>query len=221
AVAPAGIDEQAARRRDRSGPRATGEQEARFVGGDLQDFPHARVGPYGMEHVLDLRDCRAHDEVAIRGARGEVLIEVARSDNGIDPPLLELHGIAVLLVHDRGVEYGVADLDSERGSDVLVGLRLVQRNHAATIARAAAADLLGDVARLEKRRPRLFSGYERAPPGNANDHAFGLELAQCSVHRHARDVELEDEEVLGGQALRVAPLARTDPVDDELLDLLI
>ena len=111
-----------ASRSSASRPGAPGEQQARLVRADAEDNPAcARSGRIAWSTCSTSVSGARHDQEAVRRPRGEILVEVARRHRRVDPALLELDRLAVLLVHDRRVEDGVAGLQAERRGDLLVG----------------------------------------------------------------------------------------------------
>ena len=223
AVALAGIDEAAAGRRRRPRPGAPGEQQAGLVAGDARGSPaRGDRAADGVQHVLDLGDRRAHDEVAVRRARGEILLEIAGSHRRIDPALLELDRGAVLVVDDRRMEDGIAGLRPSAPATVLVRRGPVPAPRRRSDRCAPRSRISSAMSCVSSSVERGFSADTKVPrPGTRTitPSLFSSRSARCDGH--ARDVQLLDQEVLGGQPLRVAPFAGADAVDDELLHLLV
>jgi hypothetical protein len=84
---------------------------------------------------------------------------------------------------------------------------------------AAGADLIGDVADLERMGVHALLGDEGADTGDAHQHAIRGELAQRPIGRHAGDGERTRQLVLRGHAGAGRQPPSGDLLEDEMLHL--
>jgi hypothetical protein len=83
---------------------------------------------------------------------------------------------------------------------------------------ARVADLLNHVPYFEQHRRRLALSDETAHALHAPDDPIGREFAQRPIYGHARDAESRREFTFGWQPSPRAPFARSDALQNELLD---
>ena len=85
----------------------------------------------------------------------------------------------------------------------------------------AGADLIGDVAHLERMGVHALLGDEGADAGDAHQHAFRGEFLQRPVRGHARHRERAHQLVLRGHPLARAQRAGGDALEHVVLHLAV
>ena len=150
---------------------------------------------------------------------GEVVAQVAGSGLRVHVAILDLQRHAALEVGEQGVVERGAGLELEALGKLARGRHGVQCHHAHPVFVAAGADLVGDVADLERVRVHALLGHEGADPGHAHQHAVGGQLLQRAVGGHARNAQLAHQLVLRGHAVAGAQRAGGDLLEHEVLHL--
>jgi hypothetical protein len=177
------------------------------------------VGQHGVDHVFDLVEGHVAHQVLAGRHGGEVLLEVVGHDLRIDVAFFELHRRAVLQVQAHAMEHRGAGAQVEPGGHVGRGGDALHLDHVAAVVVPALADFAGDVGNLQQRGLRLVFRHEAPDAGHAHDAALLHQLAQRTVHRHARHAELGHQLVFGRQAVSGRPRAVLDLAGDVVLDL--
>ena len=101
----------------------------------------------------------------------------------------------------------------------LVGGLTLQPDHPRAVLAAPLGDLVCNIANRQERRLGTPIGHETAGSGGAHQPAFGHQLTQRLVHRHAAHSKLLAQGGLGRDPVARLIVAFADPVQDVLLYL--
>ncbi len=200
---------------------AAHDEQARLAGLEPQQAADTPLGQQRAHGVLGaLQRRHAHQEL-VRGGAGEVVAQVAGRGQRVDVALLDLQRRAVLEVGEERVVERRAGPRREALGELATRGHALQRHHLQAVLVAAGADLVGDVAHLERVGMHALLGDEGADACDPHQHPVLGQLAQGAVGGHARDRQGAGELVLGRHALPGAQRPGRDAVEHEVLDLLV
>ncbi len=199
-------------------PRAAANQQAGFGGFDLQQLALVSVGKNRFDDVLTFRQRCNLVQVGIGRLLGEVLLQIFRSDQGVDETVFDLHGNVIFEMHDQRMKHPPAFAHFQGNSALGTGRFFAQMNDLAGMPMTTGGDFIGNVVHLEQRRLALGLGDKRADALHAHQQTFGGELAQGAVDGHAAEAQLADQFTLRRHAIMRRPVAVEDLLADHLFD---
>ncbi|MNL62058.1 hypothetical protein D3C87_1860420 [compost metagenome] len=91
------------------------------------------------------------------------------------------------------MEYRLAGAQLQRLGLLRAGRLFNQAHHAAVMVMITRRDLIRDVVHREQRRPRLGLRHERTHALHPHQQAFGGQLAQRAIDRHAAEPQFIDQ----------------------------
>ncbi|MNP27763.1 hypothetical protein D3C76_1206900 [compost metagenome] len=139
----------------------------------MQQAAFFRLGEDRFDHVLAFGQRCDLGQVGVRRLPGEVLLEVVGCHCGVDEAVFDLHGDAVLVMHDQRVEHPLAFTHVQGQGALGTGGLFGQDNHLAAVLVAAGGDLIGNVVDLEQCRTGLGLGDKGADALHAHQQTFG------------------------------------------------
>ena len=140
------------------------DQQARLARLELQQSPDARLGQQRPHHVLGALQRRHADQELVRGGAREIVAQVAGRHLWVDVALLDLQRQSVVEMREqRVIECGAGPHAAAFGELARRAHRF-QRDHLDAVLVAAGADLVGDVAHLERMGVHALLGDEGADP---------------------------------------------------------
>ncbi len=202
-------------------PGATLDQQTGFVPVDLQPAGQLRTRTHGPHHVLRLLQGRDAAEVLTWRVPTEVDLQIAGRAGGGDMPVLYLDGHTILEMHDDRLIHRIAHGYLQLRSQFARCRFFDERLEVCSVHVIAGANFVRDILYLERMGVGPQLGHERADARHANQVTLVGQLPQRAIGGHTRHAELGDQLVFRGHAVRRAPLAGLDALEDMAFDLLV